>query len=53
MLPPQVNTSQRAALQGVVSGAVIYNTTTNRVEIYLPSDGNQRTTYWCGISTVG
>ena len=38
---------------GIGTGAVIYNTTTNRVEIYLPSDGNQRTTYWCGISTVG
>ena len=37
---------------GIGTGAVIYNTTTKRVEIYLPSDGNQRTTYWCGIATV-
>ena len=37
---------------GIGTGAVIYNTTTERVEIYLPSDGNQRTTYWCGIATV-
>ena len=35
MLPPQVNTSQRAALQGVVSGAVIYNTSLNKLQVYV------------------
>ena len=37
---------------GIGTGAIIYNTTTNTPQIYLPSDGNQRTTYWCGINTV-
>ena len=37
MLPPQVNTSQRAALQGVVSGAVIYNTSLNKLQVYVGS----------------
>ena len=35
MLPPQVNTSQRAALIGVVSGAVIYNTSLNKLQVYV------------------
>ena len=35
MLPPQVNTSQRAALQGVVSGALIYNTSLNKLQVYV------------------
>ena len=35
MLPPQVNTAQRAALQGVVSGAVIYNTSLNKLQVYV------------------
>ena len=35
MLPPQVNTTQRAALQGVVSGAVIYNTSLNKLQVYV------------------
>ena len=37
MLPPQVNTTQRAALQGVVSGAVIYNTSLNKLQVYVGS----------------
>ena len=37
MLPPQVNTAQRAALQGVVSGAVIYNTSLNKLQVYVGS----------------
>ena len=37
MLPPQVNTSQRGALQGVVSGAVIYNTSLNKLQVYVGS----------------
>jgi len=35
MLPPQVNTTQRAALQGVVSGAVIYNTSLDKLQVYV------------------
>ena len=35
MLPPQVNTAQRAALQGVVSGAVIYYTNDNKLQVYV------------------
>ena len=37
MLPPQVNTSQRAALQGVVSGAVIYNISLSKLQVYVGS----------------
>ena len=37
MLPPQVNTSQRAALQNVISGAVIYNTSLNKLQVYVGS----------------
>jgi len=35
MLPPQVDTAQRAALQGVVSGAVIYYTNDNKLQVYV------------------
>ena len=35
MLPPQVNTAQRAALQGVVSGAVIYYTDQDKLQVYV------------------
>ena len=35
MLPPQVDTAQRAALQGVVSGAVIYYTNNNKLQVYV------------------
>ena len=45
MLPPQVNTSQRAALQGVVSGAVIYNTSLNKLQVYVGS-GSYNVANW-------
>ena len=45
MLPPQVNTAQRAALQGVVSGAVIYNTSLNKLQVYVGS-GSYNVTNW-------
>ena len=35
MLPPSINSTQRAALQGVVSGAIIYNTTANKLQVYV------------------
>ena len=35
MLPPSINSTQRAALQGVVSGAIIYNTTDNKLQVYV------------------
>ena len=34
MLPPKVTTSQRNSLSGVVSGAVIYNTSTNKLQVF-------------------
>ena len=45
MLPPQVNTSQRASLQGVVSGAVIYNTSLNKLQVYVGS-GSYNVSNW-------
>ena len=37
MVPPKVDTSQRAALQGVVSGAVIYNISLSKLQVYVGS----------------
>ena len=37
MVPPKVDTAQRAALQGVVSGAVIYNISLNKLQVYVGS----------------
>ena len=34
MLPPKVSTSQRNSLSGVVSGAVVYNTSTNKLQVF-------------------
>jgi len=45
MLPPQVNTAQRAALQGVVSGAVIYYTNNNKLQVYVGS-GSYNVANW-------
>ena len=45
MLPPQVNTSQRAALQNVISGAVIYNTSLNKLQVYVGS-GSYNVSNW-------
>ena len=35
MLPPTIDSTQRSALQGVVSGAIIYNTTANKLQVYV------------------
>ncbi len=37
MMPPKVNTSQRASLVGVESGAVIYNISLNKLQVYVGS----------------
>jgi len=34
MLPPKVSTSGRNSLQGVISGALIYNTSTNKLQVF-------------------
>ena len=34
MLPPQVTTTQRNNLTGVVAGAIVYNTTQNQLQLY-------------------
>jgi hypothetical protein len=34
MIPPKVSTSGRNSLQNVVSGALIYNTSTNKLQVY-------------------
>ena len=57
---PEMSTSVRntkttatgQSSSGIGTGAIIFNTDTDTPEIYLPTDGNQRTTYWCGISTT-
>ena len=45
MYPPQVTTSQRANLVGVVSGAVIYNTSLNKLQVYVGS-GSYNVANW-------
>ena len=45
MLPPQVTTTQRAALSGVISGAVIYNTSLNKLQVYVGS-GSYNVANW-------
>ena len=45
MFPPQVNTTQRAALSGVLSGAVIYNTSLNKLQVYVGS-GSYNVSNW-------
>ena len=34
MLPPKITTSQRGNLTGVIAGALIYNTSTNRLQVF-------------------
>ena len=34
MIPPKVSTSGRGNLQNVVSGAIIYNTSTNKLQVF-------------------
>ena len=44
MLPPKINSSERSAIAAVKSGAFIYNTSTNRLEVYNGST-------WVGVSS--
>ena len=44
MLPPKINSSERSAIAAVKSGAFIYNTSTNRLEVY-------NGTTWVGVSS--
>ena len=46
MVPPKVTTSERNALSGLVEGAMIYNRSNNRLEIYTQNSN------WVGIATV-
>ena len=41
ILPPKITTTQRGNLSGLVAGAMIYNTTDNRVEVYTGSSWKQ------------
>ena len=34
MIPPKVTTAERGNLAGVVAGALIYNTSTNKLQVY-------------------
>ena len=34
MLPPKVTTTERGNLAGLAAGAIIYNTTTNKLQVY-------------------
>ena len=34
MIPPKISTTQRGNLSGVVSGAIIYNTSTNKLQVF-------------------
>ena len=56
---PQMTTARRntatgnSNLTGISTGAVIYNTTVNRVEIFLPGGASSpQTGDWVGIATV-
>ena len=46
MVPPKVTTSERNSLSGLVEGAMIYNTNSNRLELYTQNNN------WVGIATV-
>ena len=41
MLPPQVTTTQRNNLSGLIAGAMVYNTSLNRLELYTGSSWKQ------------
>ena len=45
MIPPKVTTAQRNALVGAVDGAMLYNTSLKRLEVYAG-------TGWVGVATV-
>ena len=46
MVPPKVTTTERNSLSGLVEGAMIYNTNSNRLELYTQNNN------WVGIATV-
>ena len=46
MVPPKVTTTQRNAFSGLVEGAMIYNTSSNRLEVYTQNSD------WVGIATL-
>ncbi|MEC8553363.1 MAG: hypothetical protein VXY93_22925, partial [Pseudomonadota bacterium] len=46
MVPPKVSNAQRNNLTGLVSGAMIYNTNSNRLEVYTQNSN------WVGIATT-
>ena len=43
MIPPSITAAQRGSLSGLVAGAMIYNTTDNRLEYYNGSAWRQIT----------
>ena len=43
MIPPRITATQRGSLTGLVAGAMIYNTTDNRLEYYNGSAWRQIT----------
>ena len=46
-------TATGQSASGIGTGAVIYNTTTERIEIYLPDgDTSANVTNWVGVATV-
>ena len=53
---PHLTTTERNSKtsSGISTGAIIYNTTSDRVELFLPPSGasSASTTYWVGIATV-
>ena len=49
------NTKTSAAGSGISTGAIIYNTTSDRVELFLPpsnAGGSANTAYWVGLATA-
>ena len=56
MFVPHLTTTERNSKtsSGISTGAIIYNTTSDRVELFLPPSGasSASTTYWVGIATV-
>ena len=45
LIPPKVTTTERNNLEDLVTGALVFNTTSSRLELYLGSS-------WVGIATV-
>ena len=49
MLPPKVDTAQRNALQGVVSGAIIYYTNQDKLQVYVGT-GSYNVNNWQNLN---